>query len=350
MQRLASGMHILPRVLSTVLHIFALGTSLACSGHDDRGAGGASGDERFRVALLTPGPVSDQSWNAGAYEGLMRIRDSLGAEVSHIQTTAPAEFEENFRVYGAQGYDLVFGHGFEFQDAAVRVGSEFPQTVYVTTSGNRSAPNVAGLVFGFEDASYLAGVIAAGLTRSGVIGIIGGTELPPVKSSFDAFEAGVRATRPDVRLVRAYIGSWNDVNAGKEQALAQIARGADVIFQNADAAGRGIFTAASEAGNVLVFGSNSNQNSIAPDVVVGSVVIDLPRALFNVAREVKDGSFKGRVITFGARDSVVTLVMNPRLETRVPVAVRQRVDSLRESMMRGDFHPPQGRFADTTAR
>ena len=348
MQRLASWMHIHPRVLSTVLHIFVLGTSLACG----KGADESRPDEedRFRVALLTPGPISDQSWNAGAYEGLMRIRDSLGAEVSHIQTTAPAEFEENFRLYGSQGYDLVFGHGFEFQDAAVRVGAEFPNTVYVTTSGNRSAANVAGIVFGFEDASYLAGVIAAGLTRSNTIGIIGGTELPPVKSSFDAFEAGVRATRPEARLVRAYIGSWNDVNAGKEQALAQIARGADVIFQNADAAGRGIFTAASEAGDVLVFGSNSNQNSIAPDVVIGSVVIDLPRALAAVAREVKEGSFRGRVIGFGARDTVVTLVMNPQLESRVPAAVRQKVDSLRESMMRGEFRPPQGRFADSTSR
>lgn len=350
MQRLTRWMHIRMRVLSTVLNIFTLGTSLACATGDRSRADSTEADERFRVALLTPGPISDQSWNAGAYEGLMRIRDSLGADVSHIQTTAPAEFEENFRLYGAQGYDLVFGHGFEFQDAAVRVGAEFPRTVYVTTSGNRSAPNVAGMVFGFEDASYLTGVIAAGLTRSGVIGIIGGTELPPVRSSFDAFEAGARAARADVRLLRAYIGSWNDVNAGKEQALAQIARGADVIFQNADAAGRGIFTAAMEAGNVLVFGSNSNQNSIAPDVIVGSVVIDLPRALFSVANEVRDGTFEGRVITFGTRDSVVTLVMNPQLESRVPAATRQRVDSLREAMTRGEFTPPQGRFADSTGR
>ena len=156
--------------------------------------------------------------------------------------------------------------------------------------------------------------------------------------------------QPEPRLIRAYIGSWNDVNAGKEQALAQISRGVDVIFQNADAAGRGIFTAAAEAGNVLVFGSNSNQNDIAPDVVVGSVVIDLPRAFHSIAREVKAGSFKGRVIGFGARDSVVTLVMNPRLAGRVPAVTRQRVDSVRALMMRGEFHPPQGRFADSTTR
>src|SRR5215211_5036848 len=95
----------------------------------------------FRVALLTPGPISDQSWNGGAYEGLMWIRDSLHANVSHIQTRTPAEFDENFRQYGAQGYNLVFGHGFEFQDAALRVAPRFPKTVYITTSGNRTGAN-----------------------------------------------------------------------------------------------------------------------------------------------------------------------------------------------------------------
>src|SRR3982750_1696645 len=95
-------------------------------------------ERHLKVALLTPGPISDQSWNGGAYQGLLRIRDSLGAQVSHIQTKTPAEFEENFRQYGAQGYDLVFGHGFEFQDAAKRVGPDFPRTIYVTTSGSTS--------------------------------------------------------------------------------------------------------------------------------------------------------------------------------------------------------------------
>src|SRR5262245_32306977 len=78
----------------------------------------------FRVALLTPGPISDRAWNGSAYEGLVALKDSLGAQISHVQTKTPAEFEENFRQYGAQGYDLVIGHGFEYQDAAVRVAPD----------------------------------------------------------------------------------------------------------------------------------------------------------------------------------------------------------------------------------
>ena len=297
---------------------------------------------QFKVALLTPGPISDQSWNGGAYQGLMRIKDSLGATVSHIQTKTPAEFEEEFRQYGAQGYDLVFGHGFEFQDAAKRVGPDFPRTVYVTTSSTTSGGNVAGMEFGFADASYLAGIVAGRLTRSNVIGVIGGTELPPVKESFDAFEEGAKAANPNVRLLRSYIGNWDDVSAGKEQALAQIERGADIIFQNADAAGLGVFQAARESKRALIIGSNSNQNSVAPEVTIGSVVIDLPHALLTVAREVKDGRFKPRVIRLGMSSNVVSLVLSPTRLTTIPQAVQHDVDSVKAMMLSGRFTPHAG--------
>jgi len=304
----------------------------ACGGTGDSNPTGA-----FRVALLTPGPISDQAWNGGAYAGLMAIRDSLGAEVSHIQTRTPAEFEENFRQYGAQGYRLVVGHGFEFQDAALRVAPDYPNTVYVCTSGNATAPNLAGMNFAFEEASFQAGMIAARLSTSGVVGAIGGTELPPVRASFVAFERGAKLVNPDITVLVAYLGTWDDVAAGKEQALAQIARGADIIFQNADAAGLGIFTAAREK-NVLTFGANANQNEIAPEHIIGSVVIDLPRALLLVARDVESGAFTSTVYQLGLKAGVVQLVINPRFESRIPDDLRAKVDSVGTAIIEGRFH------------
>ena len=98
----------LAHFFSTARFLALAAAATACG----RSQADARPDQAFKVALLTPGSISDQSWNGGAYEGLMRIRDSLGAQVSHIQTKTPAEFEENFRQYGSQGYALVFGHGF----------------------------------------------------------------------------------------------------------------------------------------------------------------------------------------------------------------------------------------------
>lgn len=300
-------------------------------------ASGGAATHSFCVALLTPGPISDQSWNGGAYRGLMAIRDSLGAQVSHIQTKTPADFEENFREYGARGFHMVIGHGFEFQDAAKRVAPQFPKTTYVTTSGNTSSANVAGISFSFSDASYLAGVLAGHMTRSKIVGVIGGTELPPVKESFEAFSRGVKSVQPSATLLTAFVGNWDDVSAGKEQALAQIARGADVIFQNADGAGLGVFQAAREKSGVYIVGSNADQNNIAPQVTLGSVVIDLPRAFLTVAREIKGGAFQPRVVVFDAKSDVVRLVVNPALRSSLPARALKHVDSVTALIHAGTF-------------
>ncbi len=340
-------MKIAPRRVAALAAGICMALLAGCSGADSAAHGSSAADSTFSVALLTPGPISDHSWNAGAYQGLVRIRDSLGAHISHIQVKTPADFEENFRQYGAQHYELVFGHGFEFQDAASRVGPEFPNTIYITTSGNRFGKNVAPMVFGFEEPSYLAGVLAGSLTKSRVIGMIGGTQLPPVASSFLAFEAGVHSVDPKIRVLTSYIGSWEDASAGKEQAIAQIQRGADLIFQNADAAGLGIFQAAKEAKNVYVFGTNSNQNSVAPSVIIASVVIDLPHAFLTVARQVKEGRFQSKIIYLGTSTGVVKLVLNPALGSLVPPPLHAKLDSVRSAIEAGRVHPPRLEFVDT---
>src|SRR6478672_11517036 len=327
--------------LSTAFHILLGAAVLGCGPRDAARSVGrdSSGTGQFRVALLTPGPISDQSWNGGAYQGLLRVRDSLGATVSHIQTKTPAEFEEQFRQYGAQNYDLVFGHGFEFQDAALRVAPDYPRTTYVVTSGSSVGANVAGIEFGFADASYLAGLLAGAMTKTNVIGVIGGTELPPVKESFTAFTRGAKAANPKISVLTSYLGNWDDVSAGREQALAQIGRGADVVFQNADAAGLGVFQAARETKKALVIGSNSNQNAVAPDITIASVVINLPHAFLTVAREVKAKTFKPRLLRLGSESDVVTLVVNPTFEPRIPPAAMRMVDSVRRELASGRFDP-----------
>lgn len=326
------------RNIAPLLAFVAIALVGACARNSDKpqSDGGA---KTFRVALLTPGPITDKSWNGGAYDGLVALRDSLGAEISHIQTKTPADFEENFRQYGAQGYNLVLGHGFEFQDAAVRVAPAYPKTNYVVTSGRVVSSNLAGVSFLFEEASYQAGMVAGAMTKTNTLGLIAGTELPPVKASFAAFERGAKAVNPKVQVLTSYIGNWDDVSAGKEQALAQIARGADILFQNADAAGLGVFQAARDK-KVLAFGTNADQNSVAPDVIVGSVVIDLRKAFLIIGREVQSGTFKGRVINLGVKDNVVRLVLNPdpTMQARIPAPARTAVDSVGNLLRLGTFH------------
>jgi basic membrane protein A and related proteins len=297
----------------------------------------------FKVALLSPGPVSDAGWNALAYEGLLAIRDQLGAEVAQIQTKTPAEFEEGFRDFARRGYSLVFGHGFEFQDAAAVVAPDYPHTVFITTSGNTVRPNVAPLRFMLEEATYLEGMLAAGMSHSGKAGVVGGMEIPSVKSTIIAFDAGAKSVHPDFTAVTTYVGNWEDVGAAKEAALALVQRGCDFLFHNADAAGLGVLQAAQEK-HVYAFGSNKNQNAVAPDVVLASAVIDIPRGFLQVAREVKEGRFEARIERMGMKDGVVSLVLNPQLESRIPSEIQMRVTQARDAIIAGTLKVPTAEF------
>ncbi len=319
--------------------LYAVVILAACTGVRNRGSD-------FRVALLTPGPISDAGWNAGAYEGLQQIRDSLGAAIGHVETKTPAEFEEAFRDFARRGYRVVFGHGFEFQDAAARVGADFPNTIFITTSGATVRPNVSPMVFELEQATYLAGMLAGGLTRSGRIGFVGGIRMPPVEGTYLGFAGGAAAVRPDVEALQAYIGNFDDVAAAKEHALAQIRRGADVLIHNADAASFGLFQAVRETPGVLAIGANKDQNAVAPDVIVASATLDVPHALLLTARAVKEGRWEPGVRFFGIRDGVVDLVYNPTMTDRVPPALRARIAAARDSIVAGTLRVPRVEFVD----
>jgi len=295
------------------------------------------------VALLTPGPVSDAGWNALAYEGLIKIRDTMHAEVSQIQTKTPAEFEEAFRDYASRGFQLVFGHGFEFQDAAARVGADFPQTVFITTSGSTVRSNVAPMRFLLEEATYLMGMMSAMLSKTGKAGAIGGMEIPPLKSTFMAFAAGAKSVKPDFQVTVSYIGNWEDVGAAKQAALALIEQGCDLLIPNADAASLGAFQAAHEK-HVMALGTNKNQNDVAPDVIVASGVIDIPTAFLQVAQEVNKHTFHGRIIHLGMKEGVITLVYNPAWQDRLPPEVQARVTAAKQQIVAGTLVVPSVEF------
>jgi len=316
--------------------------TLACGTDSD------SDPDAFRVALLTPGSISDGGWNAGAYEGLMAIRDQLGAEVRHAETRTPAEFEEGFRDFAERGFALVFGHGFEYQEAAAKVAADYPDTIFITTSGDTVRPNVAPMVFELEQATYLCGVLAARMTETGATGLVGGIDLPSIRSTFTAFKGGVAATRPDVRVREVFIGNFDDTAAAREAALALMEEGADLLLHQANDAGRGVFRAVAEraaAGQrVFAFGTNRNQNEMAPEVVLASATLDIPAAFVEVARRVRDGRFVAEPIRLGLAQGIVALEINDGLRDQIPAAALAEVAALEAKIRSGELVVPRGSF------
>jgi basic membrane lipoprotein Med (substrate-binding protein (PBP1-ABC) superfamily) len=296
------------RTLRPLAALVAL-ASLGCGVRDE------GQTDTMRVALLTSGPVSDAGWYAGAYDGLLRIEAELGAQVSHQQTATPAEFDEAFLAYGSSGYDLIFAHGNEYQDAAIRAGERFPEATIVVSGGGRIGANVAPLIFRLEEGSYLAGMVAAAMTESKVVGM--------------------------------------DVAAAKEAAVAQLNRGADVLIHNLDAASFAVFQAVREArasgSTVWAIGMNSDQNEVAPDVIIGSAVIRIADAFVETARMWQSGEVGGEPIYASTRQEVIDFVFNPALVDRVPEHVVADVREARALIRSGQLHVPRVPFIEGEA-
>lgn len=291
--------------------------------------------EKLKVAMLLPGPISDQGWNATAYNGLKLIEENLGAEIAYTENVAQSDFEEVFRGYATQGYDIIFGHGFQFGDAAMKVAPEFPEVKFIITSTDISqAPNVASLNNDNTQQGFLAGVLSALLTESKIVGAVGGMEIPSIKAYMDGFVAGVKYIDPNIKALTTYVGDFKDAAKAKEVALAMINQQADVLNHDADAAGLGVIDAAKAKG-VKVLGAISDQYELAPEVMVSSALSDLTLAFEVITKQILEGSFEAKMYVFGVTEGTVGLAPYHDFEDKIPQEVKDKVNSVVEDLNSG---------------
>ena len=303
------------------------------------------GHEKFKVALLLPASITDGGWNAFAYDGLKAIEKELGAKVSHIESRTATDQEAHFRDYALDGYQLIFGHGFEYQESAKQVAPDFPETVFITSTGNTVTDNISPLVFAIEEPVYLLGVIAGSMTETNKIGIIGGQNISAINSAFVAFENGVKSVNADAEVRRSYVGNWEDIGKGKELTLAQINEGIDFIFPIADVAGLGVFQAVeaaqAEGKVVYTFGTYRDKSGISPTTIIANAIVT-PKAFVNLAKMVKAGAFKPQLHLFTmATDEALTLTYNPKLKDKVPEDVQKAVEDAKAKIVSGELKIPQ---------
>ncbi len=317
--------------------------SAGCGG-PAKESGKGEGGRQLKVALLSPGPVNDGGWNQLGYQGLLLVEKELGARVNQKQTESPADFEGDFREYASQGYDVIIGHGFELQPAAIKVSKEFPDTVFVITAGSKVEGKVVPIIPKLEEATYLLGVMAARMSKTGKAGLVGGMEIPPIKSTFEAFRKGAVSVNPQFKVSASFIGNWEDTAAAKEATRALIQQGCDFIFHNADAAGRGVFEACREARGVYAFGSNSDQNGIAPDVILASAVLEIPRTFVEICQSVQDGTFQPREYELTVANGHTSVVINPRLKDVIPQKALDEIEDLKEQLRSGRLKVERAHF------
>ena len=339
-----------PLSLRSVLHTLSLGllvmaAAAGCGPSPQPGAGGGSASGGgFKVALVTTGPRTDGGWNAGAFKGLDEVKQELGLadkDAASVDNQKSAgEQEESLRAFGTQGYNVVFGHGHEYDEIAHKIEKDFPHTMFVISSGEKTGANTSPIVLQLEDGAYLEGMLAAGMSKTGKLAEVGAEAIPPVKSVFAAFEKGARAVKPGITILPAvYTNNWDDPNKAQQATIPLIDQGADVVMQDVDAAARGVFNAVQEANKrgktVYALGTNNDQNAAAPDVVIASAPILIGKAFVAIAKQVKDGTFKPNDKPWDMKSGTIGFVLNPQLENKIPAALKSQIDAARQKIIDG---------------
>jgi basic membrane protein A len=301
----------------------------------------------FKVALITPGPVSDNGWNAGAYQGLQDLKTQLGVDVENVEAKTPGAQEENLRAYASKGYNVVIANGGEIEDLALKVESDFPKTTFVVSAGHKTGKNTQPINLLLEDGAYLEGMLAAGMSKTGHIASVGATRDASMDSVFRAYELGAKKVNPKIVVTPPnFTGDWEDVAKAKAATNALLDQGADVILQDLDAAAQGVFQAVQERAKsgktVYALGTNSDQNSVAPDVILASAPIYLGKAFLPIVKSVKDGSFKPNATPYDMKSGVIGFVLNPQMASKIPADLKAKLDDAQKQIMDGTLNVPKG--------
>ncbi|MFZ0751575.1 MAG: BMP family ABC transporter substrate-binding protein [Pyrinomonadaceae bacterium] len=338
----------------TVVALLVFG-SVACQRTGDA----AEDPKNIRVGIVFDiGGKDDRSFNAAAWVGVkcaetgkqpdgQLCKDSqgndkpaLGIVLRDVEPGNPTSIEPAMRAFAERGFDLVIGVGFAQGPIMQSVARDYPNIrfaiidgVIFEDDGKTPKANVASLVFKEHEGSYLVGIIAGMTSKTGVVGFIGGMDIGLIHRFEGGYEQGAKSVNPNIQVIQNYVGvtdaAWNNPGKGKEIALAQISKGADVIFTAAGNSGLGAFDAVEQAGTAngrathFVIGVDSNQNMVKPGFVLTSMIKRVDNAVYDIVKNVVEGKFQGGFHVFGLESDGVGYVMDNHNQSLVsPEAIK----------------------------
>lgn len=341
------------KLLFAIISIGLLGLiNLSCS---DTSAS-TKKEGKIKVGIVFDiGGKNDRSFNAAAWEGVVRAKKDLDIELRDVEPGNPTSIEPSMRAFAEKGFDLIIGVGFAQGPILQKVATDYPNTkfaivdgVIFEADGKTPKKNVASLVFREHEGSYLVGMIAAAKSKTGVIGFIGGMDIPLIHRFETGFEEGAKAVNPNIKVIDNYCGvtdsAWNNPGKGKELALSQISQGADVIFTAAGNSGLGAFDAVEQYGknadgeaNKFVIGVDSNQNGVKPGFVLTSMVKRVDNAVYDVVKEVLSGKFEGGFHVFGLDKNGVGYSMDEYNNSLISPEILKRVEDSKTKIINNEI-------------
>lgn len=296
------------------------------------------------------GGRGDKSFNDAAYRGLERAKKELGVDFEYIEPGPGADREAALRqLANKSDIHLILGIGFIFTDDITNVAKEFPGKEFAcvdfTYDPAKQLPaNLVAIDFKEEEGSFLVGALAGYLTKTKVVGFIGGMQSPLIKKFEAGYVAGVKYANPGCEVIVNYAGmtgeAFKNPGKGKELSLGEIARGADILYHAAGVTGLGVIEAAREK-KVFVIGVDSDQYHEAPGVILTSMTKVVDNAVFETIRSSKEGTFKGgRQAMFDLKTKGIDYVYDDNNRNLIPEDVRKKVEDIRSAIIAGTIPVP----------
>ena len=301
----------------------------------------ADSAKELTIALVTDALFSDAGWGAFGYNAAQVLNSEYGHEVDFKDDVHIPDIETTLRNYANKDYDLIIAQGFEWGDPAVKVGKDYPNTKFVVFTGLANSTNVASIFPKQQEGAYLLGALAAMMSKTGVIGFIGGERYPNLINVYEGYKQGAKAIDNNIEVLDTYLNDWDSPEKGNEAAMSQINKGADLLLHAADTSGHGVIQAAKEKG-VYAFGAVSDQNILAPNTVLSSFVLDVVKAFDQAAKMVQEGNFTGQIFKPGLEagknasgDGIVYIAPFHSLENKVPNEIKAKFDQLEQDVLKG---------------
>jgi basic membrane protein A and related proteins len=302
------------------------------------GGNSAVAAEKLRIGLVLPSTVDDMAWSQSMVEGLRAVQKKMGeanVEIAISEKLGKAvDAGAATRQYASQGFDIVIAHGSQYQSVLPEIAKDFPKTTFAHGTGFLTGPNIFAYDPQAQDGAYLLGILAAKMTKSGVIGIVGPVEAGDAAKYNYGFQQGVMKTNPKASVRIAYTGSFNDIVGAGELAKTEMTAGADVLTGSSQQAVGAVRAVAEKPGKFWL-STDIDQSSIGPNTVLASQVYNWEKVVNKIIDLRKKGTIGGQVLTLSFADGTLELKYNPKLEAKVPKAVKDAVEKARKDIASG---------------
>lgn len=333
------------KIFGVMFLILALMLSVVGCGAKVAKTEGKTGDSKYKVALIcSAGGLGDRSYNDSGYAGLKKAEKELGIQIKVVEPKDVSEGEKYLTELAKSGYNLIMTLEYGHADILKTVAPQFPDTRFAIFNIEVDAPNITSVIFKEHEGSFLAGALAAmvtkdtkikGMNDKSVIGFVGGIDSPGINKFLVGYQEGAKYIDKDVKVLNGNANSFGDPGKGKEMALSQIEQGADVVYQVAGGTGEGVISAAKEKG-VFAIGVDSDQDYIAQGNILTSMMKRVDVSVFDLVNALKDGKIKDlKTMTLGLKENGIQLSEMKYTKDKISPEYLTKLEQIKKDIIDG---------------